>query len=124
MPSARSMSGMCCCIVAADPTSERKGMVRKKGEGGLVKYAVVCAGLWLACLAAGLYFGYWNAFAVVGGAAWLFGAVCSGALLSGDRIRANHATETAEDRKQRLKWAGRFFLIGLPFVVTAIFLYG
>nr|WP_253264284.1 DUF5316 domain-containing protein [Brevibacillus sp. MCWH] len=73
-------------------------------------------------MAAGLYFGYWNTFAVVGGAAWLFSAVCSGALLSGDRIRANYATETAEDRKQRQKWAGRLFLFGLPFVVTAIFL--
>lgn len=51
---------------------------------------------------------------------WLLGAIYSGALLSGDRIRANAATETVEDRRVRNRRAWQFFLIGLPNVLTAI----
>lgn len=58
----------------------------------------------------------------VGGGLWLVSAILSGALVSGDRIRANYATETAEDRANRHLWMIRFFLAGIPSAIVAIIL--
>lgn len=50
-------------------------------------------------------------------------AILSGALLRGDRIRANYANETKEDRKKRYRWANNFFMIGLPNIIAAVVSY-
>jgi len=57
-----------------------------------------------------------------GGGLWLLSAILSGALLSGDRIRANYATEEEEDRHNRHLWMVRFFLAGVPCAITAVIL--
>jgi len=49
----------------------------------------------------------------VSGVSLFLAAVFSGALLSGDRIRANHNTETPEARAKRMKAAVVFLLVGL-----------
>jgi len=49
--------------------------------------------------------------------------VMSGSMVSGDRMRANFATESAEDRKERIRTTLNSMLLGLPSVLTAILLY-
>lgn len=53
----------------------------------------------------------------------LLAAVFSGALVSGDRIRANYDDETAEDTKRRRVWSTNLFLAGLPGILAYIFYY-
>lgn len=50
-------------------------------------------------------------------------AIFSGSMLSGDRMRANYATETYEDRQNRDKFVTRFFLLGFPNLIVAIVLF-
>ena len=50
-------------------------------------------------------------------------AIFSGALISGDRIRANNATESKEDNLKRNRWANHLFLFGLPNILIMIALY-
>jgi hypothetical protein len=47
----------------------------------------------------------------------------SGSMVSGDRMRANYATESAEDRKERNRTTLNLMLLGLPSVLTAVLLY-
>ncbi len=47
----------------------------------------------------------------------------SGSFVSGDRMRANFATESAEDRKERNRITLNSMLLGLPSVLTAVLLY-
>lgn len=49
--------------------------------------------------------------------------VFSGALVSGDRMRANFSTETVEDRHKRNNVTFRSALIGIPSFVVAILFY-
>ncbi|MEI4770185.1 DUF5316 family protein [Psychrobacillus sp. FJAT-51614] len=49
--------------------------------------------------------------------------IFSGVLVSGDRMRANFATESDEDRKQRNNVSFRSALIAIPSFVVAIFFY-
>lgn len=49
--------------------------------------------------------------------------VMSGSFVSGDRMRANFATESAEDRNQRNRITLYSLLLGFPSVLTAILLY-
>lgn len=49
--------------------------------------------------------------------------VMSGSMVSGDRMRANLATESAEGRKDRIRITTNSLLIGLPSVLTAVLLY-
>ncbi|UFJ41817.1 DUF5316 domain-containing protein [Brevibacillus humidisoli] len=57
---------------------------------------------------------------IAGFACWGLAAIFSGALVSGDRMRANFATETTQDRRDRFRWSIRFFLIGLPNVAAVL----
>ncbi|WP_421617052.1 DUF5316 domain-containing protein [Brevibacillus sp. TJ4] len=50
---------------------------------------------------------------------FLLSAVFTGSLNSGDRIRANDATESKEDRRTRRKWAIHLALVGLPNFMAA-----
>lgn len=60
----------------------------------------------------------WNLFMKITGFAaivpLLLSGLLSGALVDGDRLRANFKTETKEDRLRRNKWTFKFFLISLP----------
>lgn len=49
--------------------------------------------------------------------------VMSGSIVSGDRMRANFATESAEDRKERNRITLNSMLLGLPSVLIAVLLY-
>ncbi|WP_219639756.1 DUF5316 domain-containing protein [Cohnella sp. CFH 77786] len=53
----------------------------------------------------------------------MLGAIVSGFLVSGDRIRANYHSSTPEDREQQRKWTGLLFLLGLPYMIIAIVMY-
>lgn len=50
----------------------------------------------------------------------LLAMIFSGLLLSGDRLRANHAIKTREDRQFRNTWALYFALFAIPNVFAAI----
>lgn len=67
-----------------------------------------------------------KAYLVTGGIGFIFiviSMVMSGSMVSGDRMRANFATESVEDRKERNQTTLNSLLIGLPNVLTAILLY-
>ncbi|MED4019020.1 DUF5316 domain-containing protein [Sutcliffiella cohnii] len=58
------------------------------------------------------------------GMVFLLGAmVTSGSMVSGDRMRANFSTESADDRKIRNRTTSRLALLGLPSLFTAILIY-
>ncbi|MFD1739755.1 DUF5316 domain-containing protein [Bacillus salitolerans] len=52
-----------------------------------------------------------------------FSVVFSGTMVSGDRMRANFATETEVDRKTRNKITSRLAMLGLPNLLVAVLLY-
>ncbi|ODA42367.1 DUF5316 domain-containing protein [Desulfosporosinus sp. BG] len=56
----------------------------------------------------------------IGIIALLISALMSGALISGDRVRANWTHEDHEDGKNRQERAFKLFLFGLPNLVGAI----
>ncbi|MTI85318.1 MAG: hypothetical protein FH756_15815 [Firmicutes bacterium] len=68
--------------------------------------------------------GDWNAAATISGVTAAiclgFSAVFSGALNSGDRNRANLATETDDNRKIRIGWSFKLFLVGIPNLIAVI----
>jgi len=49
--------------------------------------------------------------------------ISSGAMVSGDRMRANYATEEKKDRRSREKFALHSALIGLPNIIITALLY-
>lgn len=49
--------------------------------------------------------------------------ILSGSMVSGDRMRANFATESDEDRRNRNSIIFRIALIGIPNLVIAFLLY-
>ncbi|MBY0121653.1 DUF5316 domain-containing protein [Bacillus sp. S/N-304-OC-R1] len=49
--------------------------------------------------------------------------ILSGSMVSGDRMRANFATESAEDRRTRNNITLRAALIGIPNLVIALVVY-
>ncbi|MNN61461.1 hypothetical protein D3C81_1766960 [compost metagenome] len=53
----------------------------------------------------------------------LLAGVFSGAIISGDRIRANNSIETPEDNKTRQKYSTVLFLAGVPFLLTSLVIY-
>jgi hypothetical protein len=59
----------------------------------------------------------------IGIISWLLAALLSGALNSGDRIRANFNTENQEERKTRIKITGRLLLFGVPNLCIAVVLF-
>lgn len=50
-------------------------------------------------------------------------AVLTGSNVSGDRVRANYWTSTANERASRGKWAGYCFMIGFPNLLLAAVVY-
>ena len=82
-------------------------------------------GVLLLVLAAAYITGNWTMFVmlslVIGGLALLLAGVLSGALVSGDRGRANYSGE--EDYRRRQKWAFNLFLFGLPSIIGTALAY-
>lgn len=67
-----------------------------------------------------------NVAKVTGGTGLLFlilSMIISGSLVNGDRMRANFATETEGDRKERLSWTTKLALLGLPGIIVAVAIY-
>ena len=67
-----------------------------------------------------------NAYLITGGIGLLFiglAMIFSGSLVSGDRMRANFATESADDRRKRNSVTFRLALIGIPNLVIAVLIY-
>lgn len=67
-----------------------------------------------------------QAYYISGGVALIFlgiSMISSGALVSGDQMRANYATETTQDRRARMSISFKSASIGLPNLVTAILIY-
>jgi hypothetical protein len=59
----------------------------------------------------------------VGTISWVLAGILSGAFISGDRTRANNNIETTEDNKSRNKFTSIFFIIGIPYLITALIIY-
>lgn len=85
---------------------------------------IICA---LAGAAAGAYWGNWSLTAKICGyiglGSLLLAGIFEGSYISGDRLRANYATETREDRNVREKISGFLFIMSLPSLLAAILLY-
>jgi hypothetical protein len=56
----------------------------------------------------------------VGVASLLLAGLCSGAFVSGDRIRENFYMERPSDRKTRTRLCTAFILFGLPNLIAAV----
>ncbi|MCL6513021.1 MAG: DUF5316 domain-containing protein [Alicyclobacillus sp.] len=67
------------------------------------------------------YLSYWGngmvALACLG-----LSAIVVGALISGDRVRAGYRNETQEGQDERMSWATKLFLFGLPNLVCLLFM--
>ena len=59
----------------------------------------------------------------IGGGLLLFGAVISGSLVSGDRMRANTSSEDNVTRDSRMKVSGIFLKLGAPNLILCIILF-
>jgi hypothetical protein len=87
------------------------------------------AGTILAAITAVISALIWNieqAYLIPGGLAVFFiglSMIFSGALVSGDTMRANFAAETTEDRAKRNSAALRLAMLGLPNFIVAAILY-
>lgn len=92
-----------------------------------MKYFLFGIGLSLIGILVSLFLlGIDKAYLVTGSIGFIFigiSMVMSGSIASGDRMRANFATESAEDRKERIRITSNSLLIGLPSVLTAVLLY-
>ncbi|MGE8082045.1 DUF5316 family protein [Peribacillus loiseleuriae] len=67
-----------------------------------------------------------RAYLITGGIGIFFIGISmlfSGSMVSGDQIRANFATESVEDRRERISTTFRTGLIGLPNIILAFLLY-
>ncbi len=67
-----------------------------------------------------------QAYMITGGIGIVFigiSMIFSGALLSGDRMRANYGTESTEDRKNRNTITIRTGVIGITNLIIALFIY-
>ncbi|WP_421378023.1 DUF5316 domain-containing protein [Bacillus salacetis] len=73
-----------------------------------------------------IIWGLENAYYISAGIAVIFlgiSIISSGAMVSGDRMRANFATESAEDRRARNGITFKSALIGLPNLGIAVLVY-
>jgi ABC-type Fe3+-siderophore transport system permease subunit len=59
----------------------------------------------------------------IGVALLLMGAVLSGFLVSGDRMRANYHISSEEDNKNRTRWTDKLFITAVPFILTSILIF-
>ncbi|MDP5275379.1 DUF5316 domain-containing protein [Chengkuizengella axinellae] len=46
--------------------------------------------------------------------------ITSGSAVSGDRMRANFAYETKEDRYSRMRWSKNLFLMSIPSLIVGV----
>lgn len=60
---------------------------------------------------------------LLGGIFIVSAMLMSGAIASGDRMRANLATETKEDRNERNHLMNNALLLAIPNIIVAIFAY-
>ena len=60
---------------------------------------------------------------LLGGIFIVSAMLMSGAIASGDRMRANLATETKEDRNKRNHLMNNALLLAIPNIIVAIFAY-
>jgi len=60
---------------------------------------------------------------MLGGLFIISALLMSGAMASGDRMRANFASETKEDRNERNHIMNNTLLLALPNIIVAIFAY-
>jgi hypothetical protein len=92
-----------------------------------LKYLLFGIGLSLIGILISIFlWGIEKAYLVTGSIGFIFigiSMVMSGSIVSGDRMRANFATESAEDRKERNRITLNSMLLGLPSVLTAVLLY-
>ena len=92
-----------------------------------MKYLLFGIGLSLIGILISIFlWGIEKAYLVTGSIGFIFigiSMVMSGSIVSGDRMRANFATESAEDRKERNRITLNSMLLGLPSVLTAVLLY-
>lgn len=89
-------------------------MIRKLMVGAILSLVIA--------LLAGFLWDWKQAMNVSGGAGiilLLLAGIFNGALISGDRMRANQGAETAENREFRSKLSSTFFIFGFPFLLTA-----
>jgi hypothetical protein len=49
--------------------------------------------------------------------------ILSGAFISGDRLRANYATESKDDARAKNKRMNQLFFFGLPYLFIALLIY-
>lgn len=92
-----------------------------------MKYFLI--GIGLSIIASVLSVFVWGidtAYLITGSIGFIFigiSMVLSGSMVSGDRVRANFASESVEDRDKRNKITVNSILLGLPSVLLAILLY-
>ncbi|MEC1180137.1 DUF5316 domain-containing protein [Metasolibacillus meyeri] len=59
----------------------------------------------------------------IGGALLILTMLFSGVFVNGDRLRANLATESKEQRERRYKYEEKFLLMSIPCFAVAILFY-
>ncbi|WP_107841631.1 DUF5316 domain-containing protein [Metasolibacillus meyeri] len=59
----------------------------------------------------------------IGGALLILTMLFSGVFVNGDRLRANLATESKEQRERRYKYEEKFLFMSIPCFVVAILFY-
>ncbi len=95
--------------------------------GGNLRYFFIGILLSVICVFVSLaVWGIDKAYSITGIIGILFigiSMVFSGSMVSGDRMRANFATESVEDRRNRNAVTFRLALIGIPNLVIAFFIY-
>lgn len=64
-----------------------------------------------------------NIAGIVAGISFFISAASVGALVSGDRVRANFWAETKEGRQERIDMALKTAFLGIPILAAAIGLY-
>ncbi len=62
-----------------------------------------------------------NGLLMVGVVPMVLAAIFSGALGSGDRVRANYSDE--QDFRQRMRWSTNLFLFGIPNLLASLAIY-
>ncbi len=96
-------------------------------RGDHLKYLLM--GSFLALLGVAVSFLIWNIEMVIpitSGIGFFFFAIAfilSGVFVSGDRMRANLATESDEGRNERNKISFHSALVGIPSIVVALLFY-
>lgn len=90
---------------------------------GLIGGIAVTVIIGILSLILGSYTFFSQATGWIGFSALILGAVLSGALVSGDRMRLNTAIETKQDRKNRIDISGTLLLFCLPILGAYAFMF-